>query len=272
MIERSLHSVRQRPAHDDYSFNKSIYIKRDSIGIMLLNPLNAHSSKYEKKKSVANTNVTNVDASELAQHRRDAVMLDLTKKSNFPPKRYRIAKFDEGDLSRLRLYESERVHHKPKVDERKSCVLCQIDRTIKRATKTVCTVCAVPLCTRFLLNETETCFEKWHTSISLATVHNEQCAALRTQRLALEGDSKYDHARSVRRRLMQDEYNGDDADVEAEDAMIEEEIRRLENEADADEAEIRRLQDEADAEGDNNEEEEGDNGEEMAVYDGVTGC
>jgi hypothetical protein len=60
----------------------------------------------------------------------------------------------------------------------KACSLCQIDTSNKRKTKTMCRTCQVPLRTTVLLNQTSTCFQRWHSCHDLIITQEEQCIAL----------------------------------------------------------------------------------------------
>ena len=96
----------------------------------------------------------------------------------------------------------------------------------------MCDVCKVPLCTKLLLNQTETCFQKWHRCDDLAAAHEEQKEGLRSQREHSKGTGKYEQARNVSRNLMEQEEFGD-IEADAEDAMIEQEIERQNNDVTA---------------------------------------
>jgi len=124
----------------------------------------------------------------------------INSRRHWPLKTKRIENFASNSLTRLRLCPG--IHHTTAIENLKSCTLCCVDRDTKRKTKTMCSTCQIPLCTKLIGDATETCFEKWHSRDDLVEAHMEQCGHLLEQRRKSRESGRWAHARSVRRRVL----------------------------------------------------------------------
>ena len=115
----------------------------------------------------------------------------------WPPKKYRVAKFDRDDLTRMRLHRSAAYPHRVIKAPGKTCSLCLVDRNTKRNTRWACDTCGINLCTVPLSGETSTCFALWHACEDLSAAHAMQGAALKRQRQGNVGNPKFDHLRNA---------------------------------------------------------------------------
>jgi len=138
------------------------------------------------------------------------------------PGRNRIELFNTDELTKMRLDRSDRFPHKE--DEvggvGKSCSLCYIAAYEKRITRTICSCCEIPLCSRQLLGATKTCFDLWHSQNDLVAAQEQQREALRAQRTRSKASGRFEHARNIRRRKIAEHGvhdTLDDLDVNIDD-------------------------------------------------------
>mmetsp|Transcript_24113 Transcript_24113/g.46113 ORF Transcript_24113/g.46113 Transcript_24113/m.46113 type:complete len:174 (-) Transcript_24113:756-1277(-) len=128
-------------------------------------------------------------------HDDDTNIRFIIHRSKLPIRKWRMAKFDREDLTKLRLYKSAAYPHDmvkiPKTESNKegrlNCALCST-RITPRTCSVTCSTCLVPLCTTRINRDGETlatCFDLWHCRVKLQATGkemNECLAKVRAER------------------------------------------------------------------------------------------
>ena len=79
-----------------------------------------------------------------------------------------------------------------------------------RKCTTMCSTCGVTLCDKRIVPGGQSCFKLWHECSDLEKAHEQQVNALKREREESKGDRNLDHARTVRRRMLDEQAAGID--------------------------------------------------------------